>query len=482
MKRSKDDISNELAREEEKLAEIEEAREQTRARIETLQLELERARATTTSTEVGPSPRTAADKVELFRSLFHGRPDVYPTRFVSRRTKKPGYAPACSNKWQPGLCALRTGGKCGECANQAFIPVSDQIVLDHLQGRHVIGVYPLLEDETCWFLAVDFDKSSWQADVAAFAETCASAGVPVAVERSRSGDGAHAWFFFAAPVTASVARQMGCHLITETMKIRHEISMSSYDRLFPNQDTIPRGGFGNLIALPLQHEPRQHGNSVFVDQEFQPHADQWAFLASVSRIEPSTVATIAREAVRTGQVVGVRSADALGNEDLATPWSRPPSGRKQPLPSVGALPDKATAVLAQRLFIEKPGLPSVLLNQLKRLAAFQNPEFYKKQNLRLSTACRLTSSSTAGSQLPNKTQRKSCLGTKTASLLVHPASARRSLEFIFLCSAPATPSFLFTGSHCLVNGSRSSQYSLVSKRKPLARLVAASESRMEAST
>jgi len=244
----------------------------------------------------------------------------------------------------------------------------------------------LLEDETCWFLAVDFDKGSWQADVAAFAETCASAGVPVAVERSRSGDGAHAWFFFAAPVTASVARQMGCHLITETMKIRHEISMDSYDRLFPNQDTMPRGGFGNLIALPLQHEPRQHGNSVFVDQEFQPYTDQWAFLASVSRIEPSSVATIAREAVRTGQVVGVRLAEVLNDADLLAPWSRPPSGRKQPLPSAGALPEKVTAVLAQRLFIEKSGLPSALLNQLKRLAAFQNPEFYKKQKLRLSTA------------------------------------------------------------------------------------------------
>jgi hypothetical protein len=100
----------------------------------------------------------------------------------------------------------------------------------------------LLEDETCWFLAIDFDKSSWTEDVGAFAETCRAVDVPVAVERSRSGDGAHAWFFFGAPVVASVARKMGCYLLTETMSRRHELSMGSYDRLFPNQDTMPRAG------------------------------------------------------------------------------------------------------------------------------------------------------------------------------------------------------------------------------------------------
>lgn len=390
MKRSKVDVSNELAREEARLAEIERTRAETKARVEELKLELETVTSPaftwSTAGENGKGPLKAGDKIELFGSLFRGRPDVFPARFVSGRTKKSGYAPMCSNKWQPGICALRTGGKCGDCANQAFIPVSDQIILDHLQGRHVIGVYPLLQDETCWFLAVDFDKHSWQADVIAFAETCRATGVPVAVERSRSGHGAHAWFFFTAPVTASVARRMGCHLITETMNRRHEIGMDSYDRLFPNQDTMPRGGFGNLIALPLQQEARQHGNTVFVDREFEPYSDQWGFLASVSRIEPSTVETIAQEAVRTGQVVGVRFAEGLDDEELAAPWTRRPSGRK-PMPHItSTLPDKVTAVLAQRLFIDKTGLPSALLNQLKRLAAFQNPEFYKKQKMRLSTA------------------------------------------------------------------------------------------------
>jgi hypothetical protein len=249
-----------------------------------------------------------------------------------------------------------------------------------------MGVYPLLHDETCWFLAADFDKSAWKEDVAAFRETCSSLGVPVAIERSRSGNGAHAWFFFDAPLAANVARRMGCYLITETMGRRHQLSMESYDRLPPNQDTMPRGGFGNLIALPLQHEPRQEGNSVFVDERFEPYADQWAFLAAVPRIELNRAEVIAREATQTGQVVGVRFAEMIDDEEAAAPWARLPSGRRLAKRIAEPLPHEVNAVLAQRFFVEKVGLPSVLLNELKRLAAFQNPEFYKKQKMRLSTA------------------------------------------------------------------------------------------------
>src|SRR2546427_332398 len=139
-----------------------------------------------------------------------------------------------------------------------------------------------------WFLAVDFDESSWTEDVNAFAETCRRVGLPAAVERSRSGNGAHAWFFFSSPVPATIARKMGCYLITETMSRRHQLSMESYDRLFPNQDTLPRGGLGNLIALPLQHGPRQMGNTVFVDRQFVPHPDQWKFLSEHPCTEPAT--------------------------------------------------------------------------------------------------------------------------------------------------------------------------------------------------
>ena len=177
----------------------------------------------------------------------------------------------CEKKKGPG------GGKratCGECPNRAFIPVSAEELAKHLRGDQVMGVYPLLVDETCWLLAADFDKKTWQEDVAAFADTCRHHGVPVAIERSRSGNGAHAWCFFASPVSAVAARQLGCFLITETMARRHQLSMESYDRLFPNQDILPKGGFGNLIALPLQKEPRQRGCSVFVDDDLQPSPDQ----------------------------------------------------------------------------------------------------------------------------------------------------------------------------------------------------------------
>ncbi|MCA9322740.1 MAG: restriction endonuclease subunit R, partial [Planctomycetes bacterium] len=331
-------------------------------------------------------PRTPADKVKLFRQLFRGRTVLYPTRFVSKKTGKAGYAPACTNKFVRGVCELPKV-KCGDCTKQAFHPFDDAAVLAHLKGQHVMGVYAMLGDETCWFLAVDFDKSSWIEDARAFVETAHRLGLPSVVERSRSGNGAHVWFFFSAPVAASAARKLGCHLITETMARHHELSMDSYDRLFPSQDTMPQGGFGNLIALPLQHGPRQEGNSGFLDDNFVaiPDDQQWAFLARVRRIDPLTVERIASEATRTGSVVGVRLTDE-SDEDDATPWSRTPSGKPCAPLITGPLPARVAAVLAQRLFVEKAGLPSPLLNQMKRLAAFQNPEFYKKQSMRLSTA------------------------------------------------------------------------------------------------
>lgn len=381
-----------IAQEEARLARLEAEQASAKSRLGALQAELASLGA---EPEIhvrlsiaieAPVPKTSADKVKLFRSLFRGRDEVFPTRFVSKKTGKPGYAPACRNKFVKGVCELPKV-KCGECPNQAFIPFDDAAVVAHLTGRHVMGVYPLLEDETCWFLAADFDKSTWMEDVSAFVETCRRVGLPAAVERSRSGNGAHVWFFFSSPVSAGIARKMGCYLITETMARRHQLSMDSYDRLFPSQDTMPRGGFGNLIALPLQHEPRQQQNSVFLDDQLKPYPDdqQWAYLAAVPRIDPGTVDLIAREATRQGSVVGVRLADTADDDDAA-PWARLPSRKPKPVLITEPLPPKVRAVLAQMLFVEKTGLPSPLLNQIKRLAAFQNPEFYKKQSMRLSTA------------------------------------------------------------------------------------------------
>ncbi len=381
-----------LAEEEERLRRLSAERADAEARAEAL-------RARLAAVDQAPShrrqpaetravaPRSPAEKVMLFRQLFRGREDLYPTRFVSKKTGKPGYAPACANKFVDGVCPLPKV-KCGDCTNQAFRPVDERAVLAHLRGKHLMGVYPMLSDETCWFLAVDFDKSTWTEDVRAFAETARRLGLPVLVERSRSGNGAHAWFFFSEPVPAAIARKMGCHIITETMASRHELSMESYDRLFPSQDTMPRGGFGNLIALPLQHDPRRQGNSIFLDEHLNAYPDdqQWAVLASAERIAPATVERIASEAARTGTIVGVRIAEIVDDDEAAMPWTRPPSGTRRIRRVPGPMPARASATLAQRLFVAKEGLPSTLLNQIKRLAAFQNPEFYKKQSMRLSTA------------------------------------------------------------------------------------------------
>jgi hypothetical protein len=174
-------------------------------------------------------------------------------------------------------------------------PLTDEVIKNHLTGKHTIGIYPLLPDETCWFLAVDFDKKSWMADAAAFVATCRQFHVPVSVERSRSGNGAHVWMFFDRPVSGVDARRLGCALLTRTMEKRHEIGLDSYDRLFPSQDTMPKGGFGNLIALPLQKGPRDQGKTVFLDELFRPCADQWRFLKSIQRIPVERLADIIRE-------------------------------------------------------------------------------------------------------------------------------------------------------------------------------------------
>jgi len=332
-----------------------------------------------------------AEKISLFRSLFKGREDIYPRRFESRRTGKTGYQPACGNEWMKGICE-KPKIKCGECDNREFLPLTDEVIRNHLLGiepesrskeNFTIGVYPLLVDETCWFIAIDFDKSSWMDDSSAFLETCKSHDVPSYLERSRSGNGGHAWIFFSKPLEAALARKMASFLLTETMEKRPEIGLDSYDRLFPNQDTMPKGGFGNLIALPLLKKPRERGNSVFLNEDFTPLPDQWAFLFQVRRVNQSEVEAIIYEAERQGRIIGVR--EVIADEEDHEPWAAPPSRRRKEPPIVGPLPDQIELVLGNQIYIEKGGLPPVLLNRLVRLAAFQNPEFYKAQAMRLST-------------------------------------------------------------------------------------------------
>jgi superfamily II DNA or RNA helicase len=329
-----------------------------------------------------------ADKIKLFRSLFRGREDVYPRRFENQRTGKSGYAPACANEWVRGVCE-KPRIKCTDCPNRRFFPVTDETMGWHLSGRDalgrgfVMGLYAMLCDETCFFLAVDLDGEDWQKDAGAFLGTCRRLAVPVTLERSRSGNGAHLWFFFDEAIPASLARKMGAHLLTETMENRPEIGLKSYDRLFPNQDTLPKGGFGNLIALPLQKQPRKCGNSVFLDDQFTPRADQWAFLASLPRMSRVQVESLVRDAESKGRVIDIRMA--MPDDDDDSPWTAPPSRRHADPPIKEPLPERLELVLADQIYIAKQDLAPPLRNRLIRLAAFQNPEFYRAQAMRLPT-------------------------------------------------------------------------------------------------
>jgi superfamily II DNA or RNA helicase len=320
---------------------------------------------------------STADKVALFRRLFRGRTDVHPVRWESKTSGKSGYAPACANEWRPGVCE-KPRIKCGDCGHRLLVPLSDSVIYDHLAGKQTVGVYPLLEDDTCYFLAVDFDEADWQQDAQAFMQSCLELGVPAALEISRSGRGAHVWVFFAGRVSARDARRLGTAVISHTCARTRQLKLASYDRLFPNQDTMPKGGFGNLIALPLQKHPREIGCSVFVDAELRPHDDQWAYLASIQPLAPHDIEPTILRATGGTHPLDVTFID---DEDLATPWKRQ-AGRSAKL--AGTMPKSLIVTLGNLIYFEKSQLPQALANRLIRLAAFQNPEFYRAQAMRMS--------------------------------------------------------------------------------------------------
>jgi superfamily II DNA or RNA helicase len=394
----KDDRKNaaEIARIRDRLASL----DTERGKLATALAELERQHASLAPTDHRSEPNakmptvtatsSTAAKVDLFRRLFVGRSDVFPVRWENRKAGRTGYAPACANEWVKGVCG-KPQVKCGACPNQAFIPVSDDVIGKHLRGGgqkvsdsdFVTGVYPLLPDETCWFLAADFDKESWAADASAFVETCHAKDIPAALERSRSGNGGHVWIFFSEPIAARTARKLGAVILTETMERRPEIGFESYDRFFPSQDTTPSGGFGNLIALPLQRRSRERGNSVFIDKDLRPYDDQWAFLSSLPRFCADVATTTVAEAETRGRVFAVRMP--VEDDDADEPWRMTPSRRREPVPINDPLPNKISVVLADQIYVDRTGLPPAMTARLIRLAAFQNPEFYRAQSMRLPT-------------------------------------------------------------------------------------------------
>lgn len=379
MKRQRSQVLTKIARLEEQLRGLDTHRGAIQTELAALRLSLAgKISGPPGAKEHFGTPRTAEEKLAIFKRLFTGRADVFARHWQSQKTGKSGYAPACDSEWVSGVCE-KPRVKCGECTQQAFTALTDGVLLDHLRGRHVVGLYPMAQNETCRLLAVDFDKEDWTEDVPAFVETSRTFGLVPAVERSRSGQGAHVWFFFAEPVPARLARNLGTGLITATMGRSRGLSMQSYDRLFPNQDTMPRAGFGNLIALPLQYHARQLGNSVFVDDGFTPHANQWDYLDSLPSLELNQVQELSRDIARDGSPSAPIGSVPGGGASLFED-SRVRTAGTEPVP-----PD-VEARLAQRLLIDKAALPSRLIGEIRKLAAFPNPEFYKRQALRLSIA------------------------------------------------------------------------------------------------
>lgn len=332
---------------------------------------------------VSPSKASAlppAAKVKLFRKLFHGREDVYPVRWEGQQSGKVGYSPVCANEWRRGVCE-KPRIKCSDCSHSLYVPVTDHVIESHLRGNITAGVYPLLVDDRCHFLAIDFDDDDWREDARAVLQTCILNDLPAALEISRSGNGAHLWLFFSNPTPARDARRLGTALISATCARTRQLKLSSYDRLFPNQDTMPKGGFGNLIALPLQKHPRELGRSVFVDSNLQPLPDQWTFLEQIVPLPQARIEAALTKLIGDRHPLDIAYAD-VPEENADTPWVR---AAKPDVKLSDTMPKAVCATIGNQLFIEKAGLPQSLMNRLIRLAAFQNPDFYKAQAMRMST-------------------------------------------------------------------------------------------------
>jgi len=296
------------------------------------------------------------EKINLFKSLFKGRTDAYAVRWESKDGKS-GYTPACGLEWQKPLCK-KPEVKCSNCQHRRLLPLTDQVLFDHLSGTKTIGLYPLQIDETCSFLAFDFDKKNWQDDVLALVQVCKSMEIPIHIERSRSGNGGHCWIFFSENIPASLARRFGSVLLSRALEKRHQIGIDSFDRMFPNQDTIPKGGFGNLIALPLQLKSKNEGNCVFVDETFTPFQDQWMYLSSVQKLSKKKVHSL---------------LSMLSAKSEATPVFD------------DIYPKEIDIHVKNGLYIKKEDIPSSLYYKIISLASFKNPEFYKAQAKRMST-------------------------------------------------------------------------------------------------
>jgi superfamily II DNA or RNA helicase len=357
-----------------RLEQIAEALRELEVRREELLREQERLLAALNSTERSAT-FSPGEKITIFLSLFRCRSDVYPKLWENPKSGRKGYSPACRNEWQRGVCE-KPRVKCSECFHQSFPPLDEVAARDHLTGKAVIGTYAIREDHTCVFLAADFDGLGWKEDIRAYRDAARTFEVEAVIERSRSGEGGHAWIFFREPVPALLARRLGTMIMAKASSLHPAMSLASYDRFFPNQDMMPPGGFGNLIALPLQAKARNSGNSVFLDDDFVPHEDTWHFLSEVDRIDRKQLDYLLER----------HTPAETANETENT--SRYEDRILELIPAAvekGIFTGSAKAIWNTQLEIPIPTLPSSLVAALKRLGTLANPVFFEKQRLRFGT-------------------------------------------------------------------------------------------------
>lgn len=328
-------------------------------------------------------PQSTEEKVQLFLDLFRARQDVYPRRWENSRNQKAGYSPVCLNEWAKPICE-KPKIKCSDCKNQRFATLDESAADDHLRGKSVIGTYAIRSDDSCVFLACDFDETSWQMDVATYRDVAHELGVEAAVERSRSGNGAHAWIFFEEPIPARLARSLGTLILAQCSERNLRLSLESYDRFFPSQDCMPKGGFGNLIALPLQKSARENGNSCFVDTEFNVVSDQWAHLSGIRKLSLSEVRRLLEQYLPRHQ-----ASHAERFEDVS--WLMDNSILSKSAIDTGPIKEEPLAgksievEIGPMIAVPVADLPLRVVAKLKKTSSFANPEFYKLQRMRMQT-------------------------------------------------------------------------------------------------
>ena len=326
------------------------------------------------------SASPARDKLELFRGLFTGRKDVYAHGY-RRKDGGIGYTPACANEWKPGICpkAAHQRVKCAECGNRVFLELSDATIIAHFKGkddrfRDVLGQYVLDRNCNTKVLVIDFDKADWKEATNAVRLVAKRRDINAAVERSRSGNGAHIWFFFLEPISAKAAREFGSCLITEAAALNKTITFEAFDRMLPAQTTIPDGGFGNLIALPFQGKAQREGNSVFVDEQFEPFPDQWLYLSQVQLIPRSTVQNLIET---TGD-----NPHGLATVTVANKTKRCAQKPRKRLPLTSRdFPSSLPVSQADMLYIPEKFLSPAAQMEIRGLATFANPEFFRAQSM-----------------------------------------------------------------------------------------------------